>query len=67
MPKFKVKLAETTYYEIEVEAEDRDEAAELADEMYCSSSDPDAEYGASRWERDVSSVTRLREAVAHAV
>ncbi|MET8164665.1 DpnD/PcfM family protein [Streptomyces sp. NPDC005329] len=67
MPKFRVKLAETTQYVIEVEAEDRDEAAELADEMYCSSSDPDAEYGASAWVREVSSVTCLREAVAHAV
>jgi hypothetical protein len=67
MPKFRVKLAETTYYEIEVEAEDRDEAKEIADEMYCAADDADAEYGMGLWDREVSSVTRLREAVAVAV
>ncbi|MFF4706905.1 hypothetical protein ACKI1K_15100 [Streptomyces scabiei] len=67
MPKFRVKLAETTYYEIEVEAEDRDEAREVADEMYCAAAEPDAEYGIGIWDREVTSVTRLREAVAVAV
>ncbi|MFD8088994.1 hypothetical protein [Streptomyces malaysiensis] len=60
-------MAETTYYDIEVEAEDSDQASEVAEEMYCASYDPDTEYGANKRDRNVESVTVLHEADAHAV
>jgi len=39
MPKYKVQLVETVRYEVEVEAENEDDAADLACEMWAQSQD----------------------------
>lgn len=44
MPKFTVKLKETVFYTVEVEAEDEDEAGEAAADIWAQSEDPNEDF-----------------------
>ncbi|MFF3015842.1 hypothetical protein [Streptomyces sp. NPDC057939] len=61
MPMYRVTVIEEVKYEVDVEAEDRDEAEEAAVELVCE--DPD-EYYTDTLDRTTTDTVRLRQVVA---
>ncbi|MFJ7414660.1 hypothetical protein ACIQWZ_28250 [Streptomyces sp. NPDC098077] len=61
MPVYRVTVLEEIKYEVEVEAEDRDEAQEAAVELVCE--DPN-EYYTDTLDRSTTDTVRLRQEVA---
>ncbi|USH44989.1 hypothetical protein SEA_GREENWEASEL_72 [Streptomyces phage GreenWeasel] len=57
MPTYTVTLVETVEYEVTVVAEDEYEAEEAAEELFCQSDDPDAEFGTGVLSREATETT----------
>jgi hypothetical protein len=59
MPKYLVRLATKTHYEMIVEADNESDAREEAVEIWCYSEDPDSDFGA--WDDGVEAEREVEE------